>query len=88
MLVKVILYDRLLEKSSCKNWTFVGSDYLKLSICRKKIIGKRVPLNHFYKEEMVKLRPKILLWLSAQKAFNNDSLFWWMTHIAGKNNLI
>ena len=87
MLVKVILYDRLLEKSSCENWTFVGSDYLKLSICRKKIIGKRIPLNHFYREEMVKLRPKILLWLSAQKAFNNDSLFWWMTHIAGKNNI-
>ena len=39
------------------------------------------------KEETENQRPKILDWNRRMREANNDSLHWWMTHLAGRNNV-
>jgi hypothetical protein len=35
-----------------------------------------------------RLRPDFLEWLTRQREANNDSLHWWMSHLAGRNNMV
>ena len=86
-MIKLILFDQLRKKTSFKNWLFIGSDFCKLQECKEKILGERILLNYLFKKEMIDLRPKILNWMACQSQSNNDSIHWWMTHFAGRNNV-
>ena len=43
-------------------------------------------LSQLIQEESDKQRKNILSWIGRQREKNNDSLEWWMSHLAGRNN--
>ncbi|MCX7966649.1 MAG: hypothetical protein N2596_08505 [Syntrophorhabdaceae bacterium] len=70
-----------------RDWIYMGTDYLRMQKLEKKLTGKRVSISLFIKEETENQRPKILKWNAKMRDANNDSLYWWMTHLAGRNNV-
>ena len=50
--------------------------------------GQRQSLRTELTAATPRLRPEFLRWLERQRVANNDSLQWWMTSIAGRNNLV
>ena len=67
-------------------WLYFGSSYLKMKYCEKKLSGPKINLQHkihlqadLQKEEFVK-------WIEAHRVKNKDSIYWWMTHLASRNN--
>ncbi len=83
---KVIVYKKKLEVNWNKHWVYLGNDFLKLLECEKRIIGKRISFSNYYRKEKKNYLPEILSWIERQRVANEDSLYWWMTHLAGKNN--
>lgn len=85
MKLKIVHYD---EKISWeKDWIFLGSSFRNLQLVEKKISGSRIKiknsLREIYKEEL----QNYLKWTEEQRIHFNDDVFWWMTDLAGRNNL-
>jgi hypothetical protein len=53
----------------------------------QRLSGEYISLGKLISEESEIQRPHILKWISRQREANNDSLYWWMTHLAGRNNM-
>ena len=67
-------------------WIYFGNSYSKMKDWEKKLGSKRINLQnevHAYSESQ---REPFLKWIEAQRISNNDSIHWWMTQIAGRNN--
>ena len=70
-----------------KNWIFVGKSFRNLKIAEKKIIGPRIKINDFLHETFDSELKNYLEWTEKQRVFFKDSVNWWMTELAGRNNL-
>ena len=85
MKLKIVYYDKRISWK--KKWIFLGSSFKNLQHAEKKIKGKRIKINKFlheiYKEEL----PSYLKWTENQRIHFNDDVYWWMTDLAGRNNL-
>ncbi|MEB3828459.1 hypothetical protein [Phormidium sp. CCY1219] len=53
----------------------------------QRLVGQRISLKEFIQTESIKQRPFILDWIARQREANDDSLYWWMTDLAGRNNM-
>ncbi len=49
-------------------------------------MGPRISLSRELREQFELKRPEFLVWIEQQRQANNDSLHWWMSHLAGRNN--
>ena len=84
--MKIIIkhYSKLISYQ--KEWIYFGCSFLKMKKWEDKIEGKRVNLQLEIHQQANKQRNFFLQWVEKQRIANNDSLNWWMTHIAGRNN--
>ena len=69
------------------SWFYIGTSYLSLIKHQKLIKGKRISLRNEIHKEFKNQKFFILSWLEKQRKANNDSLNWWMSHLAGRNNV-
>ncbi len=69
------------------NWIFIGKKYSNLKNLEKKIKGKKININEFIHKTFEKEIKRYLKWTEQQRNLNKDSEHWWMTDLAGKNNL-
>jgi len=69
------------------NWIFIGKNYLNLKKIENKIEGKRLSINEFIHKVFDSQIQKYLAWTERQRNIHKDSQHWWMTDLAGKNNL-
>lgn len=68
-------------------WVFIGKRYSNLEKLSKKIKGERVHINKYLHKVFDREIKKYLIWTEEQRVINGDSEAWWMTDLAGKNNL-
>ncbi len=68
------------------DWIYLGSNYQLMRKNESKINGNRISINNLLKHDSKDSRIEWLEWLEKQRLENNDSLFWWMTHIAGRTS--
>ncbi len=69
-------------------WVYLGKDYLVLCKWEERLSGDRQSLSMEIHLAAERLRPDFLEWIERQRAANNDSLHWWMSHLAGRNNMV
>jgi hypothetical protein len=69
------------------NWIFIGKNYLNLKNVEKKIEGKRLNISDLIHKVFDREIQRYLLWTEQQRILHKDSDHWWMTDLAGKNNL-
>ena len=85
-LMKIILVHSIWSKNKKIPWLYFGSSYLKMKIWEKKLLGKRINIQKEIHFQAAFQKESFLQWIENQRVENNDSIFWWMTHIAGRNN--
>ena len=51
-----------------------------------KLSGKRINLQDGIHNSAVSQKKLFLEWVENQRKKNEDSIYWWMTQIAGRNN--
>ena len=68
------------------SWIYFGSSYLKMKYCEGKLTGERIILNRETHDQAKVQKKTFLEWIESQRIINKDSLNWWMTQIAGRNN--
>jgi len=68
-------------------WIYLGKDYLILREWEEKLSGQRQSLSMEIHRAADLIRPDFLAWTERQRTENNDSLHWWMSHLAGRNNM-
>ena len=69
-----------------KPWIYIGHSYLRMNQWEQNLAGERISLSNHIRYEVKKHRWLFLNWIDRQRTANNDSLHWWMTHLAGRNN--
>jgi len=67
-------------------WFYFGSSYLKMKNCENRFPGKRISLQNEIHLQAEIQKNKFLKWVELQRETNEDSIYWWMTQIAGRNN--
>jgi len=85
MKLKIAFYNEKISWN--KDWVFLGSSFMKLQSVEKKIIGPRIKINKFLHEIFNNEFQNYLEWTEKQRVFCNDSVYWWMTELSGRNNL-
>ena len=60
--------------------------FLNLRKCEKKISGMRISLEALIQQVADLERTEFLDWIQRQRVANDDSIYWWMNQIAGRNN--
>lgn len=68
------------------SWIYFGNSYLKMKYCEDKLTGERIILNRETHDQAKIQKKTFLEWIESQRIINKDSLNWWMTQIAGRNN--
>ena len=68
-------------------WVFVGKHFSNIKKIEKKVTGKRLKLHEFIHKIFDREIKNYLNWTESQRVLNHDSNYWWMTDLAGKNNL-
>lgn len=66
---------------------YIGRNYLTMRDWEQRLVGERISLKELIQTESIKQRPFILDWIARQREANDDSLYWWMTDLAGRNNM-
>ena len=67
-------------------WLYFGNSYSKMVYWKKRLSGNWINLqNENHKQAEIQKKP-FLAWIESQRITNNDSIYWWMTQIAGRNN--
>ena len=69
-------------------WIYLGNDYVLLHKWERHIRGKRISLSIELQDTIQHYRPIFLEWLEKCRNANEDSLHWWMSHLAGRNNMV
>ena len=85
--MKLILVHASFPVNFRGSWIYLGKNYLTMRRWEQRLSGKRISLGQLISEESEIQRPHILKWVGRQREANNDSLYWWMTHLAGRNNM-
>jgi hypothetical protein len=86
MIIELIHYQQFANVDH--SWIYLGGDYLKLMRCEQDSVQKRVSLqSQLDRQQKIQLQP-FLRWLEQQRLANNDSLHWWMSNLAGRNNMV
>ena len=67
-------------------WLYFGSSYLKMRHWENKLSNKRINLQNEIHTQAQNQKKIFLDWIEAQRVSNTDSIHWWMTQIAGRNN--
>jgi hypothetical protein len=73
--------------SSVNDWIYLGRNYAQLKRLEITRAGDRISLRHLNQTIHFELINEFLEWLEKQREINSDSLTFWMTHVAGKNNM-
>ena len=84
--MKIFLAHSLQIVDQKTSWLYFGSSYSKMKVCERKLSKKRINLQNEIHLQAEIQRIPFLKWIEAQRVANKDSIFWWMTHIAGRNN--
>ena len=85
MNINLVFHD---EKISWNGkWVFLGNSYKNLKLVEKKILGTRLKINNTLHEIFKEELKNYLQWTENQRNIYNDSIYWWMTSLAGRNNL-
>jgi len=84
--MKIILVHSSQFTDQKTPWLYFGSSYLKTKLCERRLSEKRINLQDEIHLQAEVQKIPFLKWIEAQRVVNKDSIFWWMTHIAGKNN--
>ena len=84
MKIRVAFYDENISWE--KEWIFLGKSYLNLKSVEKKIKGKRIKIKKFLKESFNQELKYYLNWIEQQRVYSNDSVYWWMSTLADRNN--
>lgn len=69
-------------------WIYLGDNYLVLRKWEERLSGNRQSLRMEIHNAAKKLRPDFLEWIERQRQVNQDSLRWWMSHLAGRDNTV
>jgi hypothetical protein len=69
-------------------WVYLGSSYNKMLEWERNLSGDRISLAVELRHEVEAKRPVFIEWINKQRQANGDSLHWWMTTIAGRNNMV
>ncbi|SVD14760.1 uncharacterized protein METZ01_LOCUS367614, partial [marine metagenome] len=69
-------------------WLYFGNSFMNMWYIKKSLSGNEISLTELINLESKNQRNHILYWLKLQREANNDSLYWWMSQLAGKNNCI
>ena len=85
MKVKIVFFKENISWD--KKWVFIGDSFENLQFAEKKIKGKRLKINNFLHECCKDELKTYLEWTEKQRIKFNDSFSWWMTDLAGRNNL-
>ena len=85
MKIKIVFFRE--DISWNKKWIFVGDSFENLQTVEKKIKGQRLIINSFLHESYKNELKNYLKWTEEQRVKFNDSFNWWMTDLAGRNNL-
>lgn len=85
--MQFLLAHARLPNSWKGRWIYIGRNYLRMKAWEQSLVGKRISLKEFIQIESIKQRPFILDWIARQREANDDSLYWWMTDLAGRNNM-
>ena len=71
------------------NWVYIGSKFLSMKNWEKKLGDKaRIKLAEKFNKQFYESKSEYLKWLNNQRELNNNSLTWWMSHFASKNNMV
>ena len=84
--MKIILVHSSQFTDQKTPWLYFGSSYLKTKLCERRLSEKRINLQDEIHLQAEVQKIPFLKWIEAQRVVNKDSIFWWMTHIAGRNN--
>lgn len=68
------------------DWIYIGRNYSKILELQKNLNPrKRISISKKFRDEFEYERNFFLEWIENQRIENNDSLIWWMSHLAGRN---
>lgn len=70
------------------DWIYLGRDYIQMKKWENSCKGKRISLSDEIEKAKVELLTDYLTWIEKQRIANSDSLSWWMSFLAGRNNLV
>ena len=85
MKIKIVFFKENISWD--KKWIFIGDSFENLKSVERKIGGQRLTINnilHACSREELK---NYIKWTEEQRVKFNDSFNWWMTDLAGRNNL-
>ena len=85
MKIKIVFFRENISWN--KKWIFVGDSFENLQTVEKKIKGQRLIINSFLHESYKNELKNYLKWTEELRVKFNDSFNWWMTDLAGRNNL-
>ena len=85
MKLKIAFYDEKISWN--KDWIFLGNSFINLQLAERKINGPRIKINEFLHDTFKEELKNYLDWTEKQRILFNDSVYWWMTEFAGRNNL-
>ena len=85
MILRVVFHEENISWS--KNWVFLGSSFKNLKSAEKKVGGKRIKINDYLHAIFKNELQVYLEWTENQRKLYKDSNHWWMTNLAGRNNL-
>mgnify|MGYP006217166475 CR=1 FL=1 len=84
--MKIILTHNPKNISNKITWLYFGSSSLKMKQWENKLSGNRINLqNEIHDQAKIQKKP-FIEWIESQRIANKDSIYWWMTQIAGRNN--
>lgn len=70
------------------DWVYVGRNFIRMTSWEKSCLRERISLTEQVEKAKEELLHDYLSWLEKQRIANKDSLSWWMSFLAGRNNLV
>jgi len=67
-------------------WIYFGSSFSKMKYWEHRLSKERTKLHYEIHEQGETQKKSYLEWIESQRIINKDSVNWWVTHIACRNN--
>jgi hypothetical protein len=84
----VIVHQRYPLKWNAE-WLYIGRSFYMLQAWEQRIgQDNRISITGNFKSAFKTGRSEYLEWTEKQRIANNDSLLWWMSNLAGRNNMV
>ena len=75
-------------KYSNYDWIYLGTSFKKLHDLESILDGQRISIPvEIHKQANIQ-KNIYLEWLELHRKKNNDSIYWWTSHLASRNNLV